>query len=472
MVEPSGPNREEEAGLVRYPEYRNSGVDWLGEIPAHWEVRPLRTLARRGPRTFTDGDWIESPYITGDGVRLVQTGNVGIGHYKEQGFRYVSEDTFHEFGCTEIRPDDVLICRLAHPVGRACLAPDLGTRMITSVDVCILKPAHKVVPSFLVYSLSASDYLAFMGGICRGGTRDRVSRSTLGSVPIRVPPLWEQYAIAKFLDKETTRIDALVAKQQELIRLLQEKRTALISHAVTKGLGPDVAMQESGVEWLGEIPAHWEVAALQYRYEQSLGKMLDAKRITGDHLVPYLRNVDVQWDHINLSDLPSMDIRPHELDRFTVRPGDLLVCEGGEAGRCAIWDGDLDPCGYQKALHRLRPLDNIRDAPRFLYYTLSAAVARRAFAGGQGSTIGHLTGDMLRAQRFPFPPTTEQRSIVRNLDRETAKIDALIARADDAIAYLNEYRTALISSAVTGKIDVRNPPHTDPATTTIPHPTR
>lgn len=211
--------------------------------------------------------------------------------------------------------------------------------------------------------------------------------------------------------------------------------------------------KDSGVEWLGEIPAHWEVAALQYRYAQSLGKMLDTKQITGNHLVPYLRNVDVQWDHINLSDLPTMDILPHEIERFTVRSGDLLVCEGGEAGRCAIWQGELDPCGYQKALHRLRPRDSVRDAPRFLYFTLSAAAVRGAFSSSQGSTIDHLTGGVLRTHRFAFPPTAEQYAIARFLDRETAKIDALVAKQCELISLLEEQRSALISHAVAKGLD-------------------
>ena len=211
--------------------------------------------------------------------------------------------------------------------------------------------------------------------------------------------------------------------------------------------------KDSGIEWLGEIPAQWEVAALRYRYEQSLGKMLDTKRITGDHLIPYLRNVDVQWDHINCLDLPSMDIRPHEIERYTVRPGDLLVCEGGEAGRCAIWRGELVTCGYQKALHRLRPLDRGRERPRFLSYTLAVAVTHRAFADGPGSTIAHLTGDMLRAHRFLFPPATEQHAIADFLDRETARIDVLIAKQEELIELLHEKRTALISNAVTKGLD-------------------
>ena len=217
---------------------------------------------------------------------------------------------------------------------------------------------------------------------------------------------------------------------------------------------------DSGIEWLGEIPAHWAIAALRYRYDQTLGKMLDTKRITRDHLVPYLRNIDVQWDHINTADLPSMDIRPHEIERFTVRSGDLLVCEGGEAGRCAIWRGALDPCGYQKALHRLRPRDRSRDRPQFLCYAFAAAVEREAFADGQGSTISHLTGDMLRAHRFPFPPLSEQQAIADFLDRETAKIDVLVAKQRELIERLHEKRTALIHRAVTKGLD-RNAPMMD-----------
>jgi type I restriction enzyme S subunit len=146
-----------------YPAYKDSGVEWQGEIPAHWEVKPIRALARSGYKTFTDGDWIESPFIRDEGIRLIQTGNVGIGRYKEQGFRYIDEETFRAFRCTEILPGDVLICRLADPVGRACLAPSLGCRMITSVDVCILKPASDVHAPFVVYALTGSEYLAWLG---------------------------------------------------------------------------------------------------------------------------------------------------------------------------------------------------------------------------------------------------------------------------------------------------------------------
>jgi len=227
--------------LPAYPVYKPSGVEWLGEIPAHWSTARLRSFAKKGCKTFTDGDWIESPSIRDDGIRLIQTGNIGVGFYREQGFRYIDEETFQAFGCTEGFPGDLLICRLADPVGRACLAPDLGTRMITSVDVCILKTDHGKDVRFVVYALSSDGYLSWMSAECRGGTRDRVSRSMLGAVCIQLPPLAEQHAIAAFLDRKTKMIDRLVEKIRYLVgevsenkaSLLREYRTALISAAVT-----------------------------------------------------------------------------------------------------------------------------------------------------------------------------------------------------------------------------------------------
>ena len=183
--------------------------------------------------------------------------------------------------------------------------------------------------------------------------------------------------------------------------------------------------------------------------------MLDAKRFTGEHSLPYLRNVDVQWDRVNVEGLPAMDIPPEEYERYTLQPGDLLVCEGGEMGRAALWSGALARCGFQKALHRLRPRCAGRDVPRFLHYALRVAVKAGAFDDGHVSTIAHLTGEKLRRHRFPFPPSEEQEAVTRFLDAGLKRVDRAISGFRRQIELLDEYRTRLIADVVTGKLDVR-----------------
>ena len=236
------------------------------------------------------------------------------------------------------------------------------------------------------------------------------------SIPILFPPLPIQEKIASFLAAETARIDALISKKRRQIELLEEERLAIITRAITKGLNPKARMKDSGAEWIGEIPADWDVAPLYACYELQLGKMLDTKQITGEYLVPYLRNVDVGWGKINTNDLPQMDILPHQRNALRLRVGDLLVCEGGEIGKAAIWNGEIEECYFQKALHRLRP--RTTDAiPHFLYYCLVAFAKLGVFSADSPTrTIEHLTGERLRRFRFPLPPRQSQIEISELLD--------------------------------------------------------
>lgn len=215
--------------------------------------------------------------------------------------------------------------------------------------------------------------------------------------------------------------------------------------------------KDTGIAWLAEIPVHWEIAPLYARYDVALGKMLDAKRITGRSLGRYLRNIDVQWDAVNVQGLPEMDFAGSERERYLLRAGDLLVCEGGESGRTAIWRGELDECFYQKAIHRVRPR-NASDLPRFFYFLMYALAKRGVFsAASNPTTIDHLTAVQLRHYRMSFPTTGEQRAIAGFLDRETARIDALVERKERLIELLREKRAALITRAVTRGLDPNVP---------------
>lgn len=290
------------------------------------------------------------------------------------------------------------------------------------------------------------------------GGQKRVPDDFVRNFTWAFPPIPEQTAIVTFLDRETSKTDALIADQEALLTLLAEKRQATISHAVTRGLNPDAPVKDSGVVWMGEIPAHWTVAPLACRYNVQLGKMLDSAKITGVNLRRYLRVFDVQWDDINTEDLPVMDFDEGARAKFRLSPGDILVNEGGSyPGRAAIWTGALDECYYQKALHRLRPHSTERDTSQFFYYVLFWAAHRGVFAyGGNETTIEHLPAERLRRYRFAFPPHEEQLQIATFLKTELTKLDALKTEAERAIGLLKERRNALISAAVTGKIDVRN----------------
>ena len=257
------------ADLKPYLAMKESGVPWLGEVPEHWDTSKIKGLARPGYKTFVDGDWIESPYITTDGIRLIQTGNNCDGGIQREGIcNYISEETFTNFCCTEIKPGDILICRLGEPVSRACLAPQLGKRMITSVDVCILKARENIHAKFLVYSMSSLPYLDWVGSLVRGSTRDRVSRSMLGSFLLPLPPLPEQAAIVRFLDHADRSIRRYIRAKQKLIALLEEQKQAVVHEAVTGRVDirtgqPYPAYKDSGVEWLGDVPEHWEMRRLK-----------------------------------------------------------------------------------------------------------------------------------------------------------------------------------------------------------------
>ena len=233
--------------------------------------------------------------------------------------------------------------------------------------------------------------------------------------------------------------------------------TDRIEQARPRRFRPYPEYKDSGVEWLGEVPAHWDIAPVYARYEVALGKMLDAKRVTGKSSGRYVRNVDVQWDVVNVDNLPEMDFPFSERHRYLLRAGDLLVCEGGEVGRTAIWGGELDECFYQKAIHRVRPWAESEN-PRFFYFLMYALAKGGVFtAGGNPNTIDHLTAVQLRHYRVPFPAKAEQRVIAAFLDRETAKIDALVARKERLIELLQEKRTALITRAVTRGLDPNVP---------------
>ena len=441
------------ANLIPYPKMKNSGIEWLGVVPKHWGVRRVRTIAAvvngATPSSNVSSYW-------GGNIVWVTPQDLGAlaSRHVKTSARTITRDGYESCGATMVPAGSVVISTRA-PIGHTAI---VNVEACTNQGCRVLIPNDSIQSDYLFYSLKAArPELESLG---QGTTFAELSRDELCGFPLSFPPLPEQAAIVRFLDPAERRIRRYIRAKQKLITLLEEQKQAIIHQAVTGQIDvrtgqPYPAYKPSGVEWLGRAPEHWTVASLRHRYSQCLGKMLDSKRITGRHLLPYLRNTDIQWDRINIEDLPTMDISPNEYDRYTVQPGDLLVCEGGEIGRCALWSDEPARYGFQKALHRLRPRNEGQDVARFMYYALRAAAKGHAFNDGHLSTIAHLTGDKLRTHRFPFPNFPEQAAIVRYLDKATAAIAIATDRAHRQIDLLREYRTHLIAAAVTGKIDVR-----------------
>lgn len=220
-------------GLNPNVKMKDSGIEWLGEVPAHWTKEPLCHIALKDGGVFIDGDWIESPEIVDEGIRYLTNGNVGQGSFKQQGSGHITEESFERLNCTAVRPGDILISRLNLPAGRACLVPDIAEIMVTAVDNVITRPSPAYDRRFLVYMLSSDKHYANTENIARGTTMQRISRSSLGKIRFATPPLEEQVVIANYVDAEVARLKGLSSLAEEGASLLKERRSALISAAVT-----------------------------------------------------------------------------------------------------------------------------------------------------------------------------------------------------------------------------------------------
>ena len=222
-------------GLNEGVETAPSKHSWLGNIPKHWKIMPLRYTANAKGCCFIDGDWIESKDIDYDGsIKYLTTGNVGPGFYKEQGLGYISEEKFKELDCTDVLPGDLLISRLNEPIARTCIVPDLGSRIVTAVDNVIFRPNPNVLDrKFACYYMNNGRLTEHANIIARGATMHRISRTMLGHLPIVLPPLDEQREIVAFLDKECGQYDNRIVKANHQIDLLKEYKQSLITEVVT-----------------------------------------------------------------------------------------------------------------------------------------------------------------------------------------------------------------------------------------------
>ncbi|MGY4827029.1 restriction endonuclease subunit S [Sphaerotilaceae bacterium SBD11-9] len=286
-----------------------------------------------------------------------------------------------------------------------------------------------------------------------------LSREHAHNQRLAVPPESDQGAVADYLDRETTRIDALIEKKTRFIELLREKRQALITQAVTQGLDPAVPMKDSGVEWLGQVPAHWQVWPLKYiaRVQTGVAKGKDtAGRTTIE--VPYLRVANVQDGYLDLNEIATIEIDADDLPRYLLQAGDVLMNEGGDfdkLGRGHVWRGEIEPCIHQNHVFAVRPTHISSD---WLNAYTSSLAAQFYFMSRskQSTNLASISSTNLMELPVPVPPASEQTQVLGNMKDGTARIDSLARTTERSLALLKERRSALITAAVTGQIDLRD----------------
>jgi len=437
-----------------YPKYQESGIDWLGKIPSHWEMEKLKYLAK------VNNSNVDKKIIDGElPVRLCNYTDVYYNSYIHPGLSLMNATaTEEELNKFRLHEGDVLITKDSESwddIAIPAYVIESSDDVVCGYHLSHIHPnTEKLIGKYLFFSFMSDDIRVQFETSATGITRYGVPKYSIDNGLFVIPPLPEQKQIAKYLDHKTAKIDTLIEKKKRLIELLKEERTAVINQAVTKGLDPNVPMKDLGIEWLGEIPEHWEVKRLKFMAEVVLGKMLTSNDKGGYHLKPYLRAKNLTWLKVNSEDIKEMWFSDNEIKQYRLRKNDLLVSEGGEVGRTCIWNEEIPECYIQNSVNRVRFLEAL--VPRYyLYLFLIYGYKGHFDAVVSRVSIAHLTKEKLVEISFIVPPYVEQKAIVEMIDQEVSRIDCIMSKSEKEIELLQEYRTALISEVVTGKIDVR-----------------
>lgn len=428
--------------LKPYPKYKDSGIAWLGEVPEHWGHSSLRWLCSRYSGGTPDKGNID--YWTDGTIPWLNSGAVNQVDITEPS-ELISEEAFKNSSAKWV-PTGALVMALAGQGKTKGMVAQVHFDTTCNQSMAALIPRKNVDARFVFWWLTSNyENVRNMAG---GDLRDGLNLDLLGDIQCPLPTVAEQASIAAFLDRETAKIDALIAEQEKLINLLAEKRQATISHAVTKGLHPDAPMKDSGVEWLGEIPAHWELRRLNWLYKfvkRQYGDKIDVLSVYRDFGVIPKSSRD---DNINKT--------PEDLSKYqTVMVGDLVV------NKMKAWQGSLGISDH----HGITSPDYAVFEPRsdfchgyvnFLLRNSLLPDVYRSISSGIRPDQWRIEPDKLLSLELPLPPMREQEAIDLHLSAAISGVDRLSAEAESLVDLLKERRIALISSAVTGKVDVRS----------------
>jgi len=436
-----------------YPEYKNIDNKWLDKIPSHWVVTHIKHILSM---PITDGPH-STPVFLDEGVPFVSAEAVSSGRINFNKIRgHISEKDDEIFSQKySPRLHDVYMIKSGATTGITAIVETQKRFNIWS-PLAVMRCKKSYNPYFLLNSLRSDFFQKSVQLSWTFGTQQNIGMGILENLTVCYPPLAEQTQIAVFLDHETAKIDTLIEKQQKLIELLKEKRQAVISHAVTKGLNPDAQMKDSGVEWLGEVPVHWVSTPLKH-----YAKVIDCKHITAefnDDGFPLASISEVKGWSVDLSSAKFTSKKFYdELIEGGRKPitGDIIYSRNATVGEAALVLPDMPEFAMGQDVCLIRLRENLN--PEYLLYVLNSGVIENQLSLAMvGSTFKRINVDNIRNFLLALPPISEQEQINKALSSLTSKYDSLMAKALVKINLMQERRTALISAAVTGKIDVRH----------------
>ncbi|QCZ94372.1 restriction endonuclease subunit S [Salinimonas iocasae] len=434
----------------RYPEYKDSGINWIGYIPSDWYVGKLKhtfkvvngSTPSSSVEEYWDGD---IPWITP--ADMEKSSN----SYLSKGKRNISKLGLSSCGASLVSQGSIIVSSRA-PIGSLAIA----SSSISTNQGCKSLDSYGDDNRFYFYWLKLSKLE--LENLGKGTTFLELSSADLANFYALKPSKKEQILIADFLDHETAKIDALIAKQEKLIELLKEKRQAVISHAVTKGLNPDVPMKDSGIEWIGEVPEHWEVVRIKHTAKSIIAGPFGSS-ITKDMYVPSGFKVYGQEHAIaNSFDVGDYYINEQNfniLKRYSIASGDLILSCVGTFGKVSVVPTMFEAGIINPRLMLIRPSSVV--ASDYLAKFMQSDVSYKQFEVlSRGGTMGVINIGILSDIFIALPPLDEQNKIKELIESQASKYDKLIKKATSSISLLKERKISLISAAVTGKIDVRH----------------
>ena len=433
---------------------KDSGIEWIGEIPEGWEIIPVKYLAKYNYATLAEScsPDFEFSYIDIGSVTYTD----GITNY--QNFKFKDAPSRAR---RIVHSGDILVSTVRTYLRAVACVNEHRLPQIASTGFLVLQAdTSKIHPHFLMYSVLSDNFICKVEANTVGISYPAINASQIVHFKLPIPQLSEQFLLVTYLDRQCSEIDALLSKNLSSIEDYKKLKQAVITQAVTKGVRGEREMKDSGVEWIGEIPKEWRKTQLRHcatiKSGITLGKSYSKDTVLIER--PYLRVANVQGGYVDLNDLATIEVTPDEDLKYRLHSGDVLMTEGGDRdklGRGCVWHGEIEPCLHQNHVFAVQTNETIL-LPEFLEYLTASDVGRSYFdvTAIKTTNLACTSSSKVLAFTIPLPPIEEQIEIVGFIKKRTLELNKLIMKKERLVQELESYKKSLIYEVVTGKREV------------------